>query len=120
VRKRDKSDSLWCVYFVRCPNTLVVVYIGITRDFNTRQKCHRMKHGGSACISMNRAGARPVVERVTDYVEYSKARNMESRLLYLHNIMYPGRLVNREETRLEDKTTSVLCIVRSNKNAKKS
>lgn len=112
LTRMQKAERDYCIYFIRCPRTGIVRYIGLTSNASVRLS----NHSGcvdSACRDwISSLKEKPLFEVVTGPMSIASARLIETRLIYLHSVMYPGRLLNREQATLEVRTIEVVVVSR--------
>jgi len=88
-----------------------VRYIGVSSSVDTRLKDHL--GGATACAGwIRQLDRKPVMTIVLSGLTRSEAIAAEMRLIFLHQTMYPGRLVNSERYVLAAKRVECIAITR--------
>lgn len=88
----------YSVYWLRDPRTNEVRYIGISSNLALREATHRQCAFTATwkwAKGLRVDGLLPLFEIVSPELERHEAIVWEVRLVILHSIMYPGRLLNK-------------------------
>jgi len=99
LTRQQLKERKFSLYFIRCPFTQVVKYVGITSNVKYRKQCHRsMKDGCPAkkrwVKEVKNAGERFDLEVKFTGLCIESARRLEHLLICLFAIRYPNQLVN--------------------------
>ena len=100
--KEYRRNSPHYVYFVRCPESGTVRYIGISTNIEERS------HDGEVALwrdEFRKRGLEPIKHVVAGPLTFKQALLVESRLLLLHGVMYPDRLFNTSVPKLRVKSS---------------
>jgi len=98
------------VYFIRCSRTGLVIYIGITKyTLKTRFSGH--KSNGAVYDWVQETGNAVRIDLVAECTERKSAEQLEFRLIYFHQTMYPGRLLNKRKVTVERRVSESYCLV---------
>lgn len=95
----DREQRQYVVYFLRCPLTGLVRYIGLTSNPTERQSNHSVRSDGYAkkrdWIEWLRwAGLKHLFEIKTPEMSYASACHVELRLIAMFQLHFPGQLYN--------------------------
>jgi predicted GIY-YIG superfamily endonuclease len=100
----ERHRRKYSVYFLRCPVTLSVRYVGITSDEVARKQCHTQKKKEQESGNPRRRKwvewlrskkLRPTFEVKLTGLSWHAAISVEKRLLLLHHTLRPWTLVNK-------------------------
>lgn len=100
VGTQDSMDAVYCVYFLRDPDTFESRYVGITKNGSARKCRHQTfdNSSGTHCLawklSLRKQGKKPLFDVVISGLTKSAALAVEQRLVFVHGFMRPGKLLN--------------------------
>ena len=98
LSKADRVGRPHWVYFLRCPETNRVKYIGKTTNLREREAAHRRSHTSKAkadwVAGLEALGKSFLFDAILGPVDGNEAYRVENYLIVRHLIDYPGVLVN--------------------------
>lgn len=96
-------ERTYSVYWMRCPETKLIRYIGISMNPKHRLKWHLKSgypHTASQkwVVALRDRGLIPIQQIVFSGLTKEQAESVEARLVFLHSNVYRGRLVQKHLT----------------------
>jgi hypothetical protein len=95
LTREQKQARTYCIYFLRCPDTWAVRYIGMSSIGRVREHAHwtdRLLRPQAAPGSkefwlqnLSASGKRPVFDAVLTGLKLEEAEQVETRLIFLHS-----------------------------------
>ena len=116
LSKAEREVRQFYVYVLRCPNTMLAKYVGISSDPDKRAKAHwKNLNLGTIkkrdwLLQLRAASQRFVLDVLIGPVSYEQAKHCERWLIFNHRKRYPDQNVNGSGIQNPDTETG--CIIR--------
>jgi len=117
LSRAEKQERRYVVYFLRCPLSKLVRYVGMTSNPRARAVSHATPIDG--CLrkvewirELKSRGLRPILEVKTPEMSLGAAESLERRLIKLVSLHSPNQIFNGVEV---DEPTSQLCKINASR-----